>query len=326
MTFTVNQNLPDGWGGFYLSGRISDYWNRSRTEKQYQVSYNNSFGRLSWSASAQRVYTPDSSGHRRDDRISLNFSYPLWFGDNRTANLTSNTSFNNSRFASSQIGINGSLDSENNLNYGVSTTTATGGQHDVALNGSYRTPWTTLNGSYSQGEGYRQSGIGASGTMIAHSGGVVLSPESGSTMALIEAKDAARAMLRDRQAPVWTAMVTPSCRICARTGLTPWKSTRKAAMTTWPSIAPWRRLCRGKAAWLRSRSALRCRTTSPCRRARRTTSRCRLRQVFSPRRQGDRRCRPGQHDVYQRCERQTRDCEVERRAVFGGSGTANNKG
>jgi outer membrane usher protein len=35
--------------------------------------------------------------------------------------------FNNSRFASSQIGVNGSLDSENNLNYGVSTTTATGG-------------------------------------------------------------------------------------------------------------------------------------------------------------------------------------------------------
>ena len=32
MTFTVNQNLPDGWGGFYLSSRISDYWNRSGTE------------------------------------------------------------------------------------------------------------------------------------------------------------------------------------------------------------------------------------------------------------------------------------------------------
>jgi outer membrane usher protein len=153
------------------------------------------FGRLSWSASAQRVYTPDSSGHNRDDRVSLNFSYPLWFGENRTANLTSNTSFNNSRFSSSQIGINGSLDSENNLNYGVSTTTATGGQHDVALNGSYRTPWTTLNGSYSQGEGYRQSGLGASGTLIAHRHGVVFSPESGSTMALIEAKDAAGAML-----------------------------------------------------------------------------------------------------------------------------------
>ncbi|ELO1022805.1 fimbria/pilus outer membrane usher protein, partial [Citrobacter freundii] len=195
MTFTVNQNLPDGWGGFYLSGRVADYWNRSGTEKQYQFSYNNMYGRLSWSVSAQRVYTPDSSGHRRDDRVSLNFSYPLWFGENRTANLTSNTAFNNSRFASSQIGVNGSLDSENNLNYGVSTTTATGGQHDVALNGSYRTPWTTLNGSYSQGEGYRQSGVGASGTLIAHQHGVVFSPETGTTMALIEAKDAAGAML-----------------------------------------------------------------------------------------------------------------------------------
>ncbi|MDP0806356.1 fimbria/pilus outer membrane usher protein, partial [Klebsiella variicola] len=56
MTFTVNQNLPDGWGGFYLSGRVADYWNRSGTEKQYQFSYNNMYGRLSWSVSAQRVY------------------------------------------------------------------------------------------------------------------------------------------------------------------------------------------------------------------------------------------------------------------------------
>jgi outer membrane usher protein len=122
-----------------------------------------SFGRLSWSASAQRVYTPDSSGHRRDDRISLNFSYPLWFGDNRTANLTSNTSFNNSRFASSQIGINGSLDSENNLNYGVSTTTATGGQHDVALNGSYRTPWTTSTAAIARAKAIVRAALAPAG-------------------------------------------------------------------------------------------------------------------------------------------------------------------
>lgn len=195
MTFTVNQNLPEGWGGFYLSGRISDYWDRAGTEKQYQLSYNNMYGRLSWAVGAQRVYTPDKDGHRRDDRVSLNFSYPLWFGENRTANLTSNTVFNNSHFGSSQVGVNGSLDRENNLNYGVATTTSTGGQHDVALNGSYRTPWTTLSASYSQGEGYRQSGLGASGTLVAHQEGIVFSPETGSTLALIEAKNAAGASL-----------------------------------------------------------------------------------------------------------------------------------
>ncbi|MCP6576871.1 fimbria/pilus outer membrane usher protein, partial [Klebsiella pneumoniae] len=32
MIFTVNQNLPDGWGGIFLSGCISDYWNRCGTE------------------------------------------------------------------------------------------------------------------------------------------------------------------------------------------------------------------------------------------------------------------------------------------------------
>ena len=194
-TFTVNQNLPEGWGGVYLSGRVSDYWNRSGTEKQYQLSYNNMYGRLSWTLGMQRVYTPENNGNRRDDRISLNLSYPLYFGDNRSANLTSNTVWNGSHFGSTQMGVNGSLDSENNLNYGVSTTTSSGGNHDVALNGSYRTPWTTMTGSYSQGQGYRQSGVGGSGTLIAHRNGVTFSPETGTTLALVEAKDAAGAML-----------------------------------------------------------------------------------------------------------------------------------
>ena len=194
-SFTVNQNLPEGWGGFYLNGQIADYWNRSGSEKQYQLSYNNMLGRLSWSLGGQRIYTPDSSGHRRDDRISLNFSYPLYFGESRTASLTSSTAFNNSRFSNTQLGVNGSLDDENNLGYGVSTSTYRGGQHDVALNGSYRTPYSALSASYSQGEGYRQSGLGASGTLIAHQGGVTFSPETGSTLALVEAKNARGARL-----------------------------------------------------------------------------------------------------------------------------------
>ncbi|MCS6038293.1 fimbria/pilus outer membrane usher protein [Klebsiella pneumoniae subsp. pneumoniae] len=56
MTFTVNQNLPDGWGGFYLSGRVADYWNRSGTEKQYQFSYNNMYGRLVVGQRPARLY------------------------------------------------------------------------------------------------------------------------------------------------------------------------------------------------------------------------------------------------------------------------------
>ncbi|EMH4101235.1 fimbria/pilus outer membrane usher protein [Escherichia coli] len=194
-SYTINQDLPDGWGGFYFSGRISDYWNRGGTEKQYQLSYNNMWGRLSYNLGVQRVYSSNTGNNGRDDRVSLNFSYPLYFGENRRANLNSNTVFNNSRFGNSQVGVNGSFGDENNLTYGVTTSVARGGDHNVGLNSSYRAPYSTFSASYSQGEGYRQSGLGSSGSLIAHSGGLTLSPETGTTMALIEAKDAKGAML-----------------------------------------------------------------------------------------------------------------------------------
>jgi outer membrane usher protein FimD/PapC len=60
--------------------------------------------------------------------------------------------------------------------------------------------------------------VGASGTLIAHQHGVVFSPETGTTMALIEAKDAAGAMLPVRRVPASTATATPFCRICGLTG------------------------------------------------------------------------------------------------------------
>lgn len=175
----------------------------------------------------------------------------------------------------------------------MSTTTATGGQHDVALNGSYRTPWTTLNGSYSQGEGYRQSGIGASGTMIAHSGGVVLSPESGSTMALIEAKDAAGAMLPgspgtrvDSNGYAILPYLRPY-RINA-VEIDPKGSHDDVAFDrTVAQVVPWE----GSVVKVAFGTKVQNNLTLQARG--RTTSRCRLRQVFSPRRQGDRRCRPG---------------------------------
>lgn len=196
INFSINQKLASGWGGFFVNGSINDYWNRQGTEKQFQVNYNNNFGRLSWALSAQRVYqTVNNAAGSHDDRISLNLSYPLWFGEERSANLTSNTIFNNSKFGSAQVGVNGSLDKENNMYYGVSSTAVTGGQNDVAISGGYRTPSATLNGNYSQGQGYRQGSLGASGTLLAHQQGIVFSPETGNTLALIEAKDAVGASL-----------------------------------------------------------------------------------------------------------------------------------
>lgn len=189
-SYTFNQDLPAGWGGFYFNGRISSYWNRANIEKQYQLSYNNRWNRLSYSISVQRYYAPYLGDSGKETRLSLNFSYPLSLGERNSASVTSGSTFTNSRFNNAQIGMNGAFGSENNISYGVSESVSRGGDHSVALNGNYRTPYTALSASYGQSSDYRQVGANASGSLVVHGGGITLSPETGSTLALIEAKDA----------------------------------------------------------------------------------------------------------------------------------------
>lgn len=52
-----------------------------------------------------------------------------------------------------------------------------------------------MNGSYSYGRDFRQSSVGASGSVVAHRGGVTLTPQRGQTMVLVAAPDAAGAMV-----------------------------------------------------------------------------------------------------------------------------------
>ncbi|WP_245228185.1 fimbria/pilus outer membrane usher protein, partial [Providencia rettgeri] len=125
-----------------------------------------------------------------DDRISLNINLPLYYGDSRSTTLTSNTTFNNEKFGSTQFGVNGAFDDENNWTYGLNTAAANGGEYSVAMNTGYRSPYVNTNANYSQGQGYRQYGLGANGSVVIHSGGVVLTPNTSATMALIEAEGA----------------------------------------------------------------------------------------------------------------------------------------
>lgn len=189
INYTVNQELPDQYGGFYFTGRMSYYWDDSRSEKQYQFNYYNRFDRLSYSVAFMRLYS-DNNHNKKDDRISINLSYPLYFGDNRQISLTSNTIFNNSTFEATQLGINGAFDEENNWVYGINSSFSNNSNNNVALNTAYRTSYSSLNANYSHGKRYRQYGMGANGSMVIHSGGITFSPNTSQTMALIEAKDA----------------------------------------------------------------------------------------------------------------------------------------
>ena len=88
--YSVNQSFAENFGSLYLTGRISDYWDSDRQDKQYQFSYNNNFEKLSYSVGFMRTYSDDrEKGY--NDSINLNLNYPLSFGDGYRATMSSNT-------------------------------------------------------------------------------------------------------------------------------------------------------------------------------------------------------------------------------------------
>lgn len=211
VSFSINQQLPETWGMLYLNGSVTRYWHYSGKEEQYSLGYSNSWGRLSWSLTFQRSYSNEndtdddngttSSRRKKEDLVFLSFSYPLFQGEDSSATLSSNTQFKDSSFDRSQLGVNGSVGQDHALTWGVNANTDKDGNYTTGVNGGYISPWTALSGSYTYGRSYQQAAASAEGSVVVHSGGVTLTPETGSTLALVEAKDAKGAAIMG--APTW---------------------------------------------------------------------------------------------------------------------------
>ncbi|WP_162177871.1 fimbria/pilus outer membrane usher protein [Halotalea alkalilenta] len=192
LTATVSQNLPGGWGGIYFNARISDYWGEAGTQREYQINYNNMLGALSYSLSAGRV------NERYDDsgtRYYLSFSYPLGTGGGASANLTGGLGFEDARYQESRIGINGAAGVDRNISYTASVSQQRGGDNAGSFGATYRAPYSTLNGNFSQSRSYRQASVGAMGAVVLHQGGATFAPQGTDTMVLVEAPDAEGALL-----------------------------------------------------------------------------------------------------------------------------------
>jgi outer membrane usher protein len=187
---TLNQTLPAGYGSLYLSGTAQDYWARGGTDTQFQAGYNNNFKRINYGVSISRQF--ETTTRRWDNRVMLTASIPLGIGAH--APYSSTTVQHDSNGATSvQESLTGALGADNALSYGVNAG-YTGGQManvtSAAGNVSYRSPMSTLTANASTGSSYNQFGAGMSGSVVAYGGGVVFSPLTGETMAIVEAKDA----------------------------------------------------------------------------------------------------------------------------------------
>ncbi|NTX77445.1 fimbrial biogenesis outer membrane usher protein [Serratia proteamaculans] len=191
-TVTAGQGLPDNWGQFYASGSLQNYWNKDGADKQYQAGYSNKYKQLSYSISINRTYSNFESAQ---NNYLLSFSLPLGYAyEAQTPQLRLDLTKDGSGRYGQQAAVSGSLGEDNQFSYGVTAMHANQGVGSSgSVNGQYRTPATSLSGTYSAGSGYHSASAGMSGAIVAHSGGVTFTPYNADTYALVEAEGASGA-------------------------------------------------------------------------------------------------------------------------------------
>ncbi|EIY5357762.1 fimbria/pilus outer membrane usher protein, partial [Salmonella enterica] len=140
--------------------------------------------------------------------MSFNVSIPLDWGENRTSVAMNYNQSSQSR--SSTVSMTGSSGENSDLSWSVyggyeryrnsnsdsSAPTTFGG------NLQQNTRFGALRANYDQGDNYRQEGLGASGTLVLHPGGLTAGPYTSDTFALIHADGAQGAIVQNGQGAV----------------------------------------------------------------------------------------------------------------------------
>ncbi|KVL21195.1 fimbria/pilus outer membrane usher protein [Burkholderia sp. MSMB1826] len=186
---TMSQRLGERWGQLNLTASTVNYWNRSGSDVNYTIGYNNTFRNIGYSISANRQRNAIGTA---DTLYYASVTIPL--GKATPMTMTGNVSHESSGRTQAQTMLSGSLGTDNNLSYGVTVNPASGGMGSSTTGGSvnalYRSPYAEFSGAVGTGTGYSQGSIGIRGAVVAHPGGVTLSQPLSDTIGIIEAPDA----------------------------------------------------------------------------------------------------------------------------------------
>lgn len=181
-TLSLSQRLGQSGGSIYANATANDYWNRSGTNTQFQLGYNNHFHRLNYGISATRSVDPTG---RYDNQYFVNFSLPLGDGPHAPTFML-NLTHDQSSGSQDQAMVNGTFGSDNQFNYGATAIhSSVGGSNAGSVNAGYRSPYALFNASYGDGSGYSQVSLGVSGAVVAHPGGITFGQPLGDTIGIV---------------------------------------------------------------------------------------------------------------------------------------------
>ncbi|WP_259645023.1 fimbria/pilus outer membrane usher protein [Pseudomonas cichorii] len=192
----ITQVLPSQTGSLSLTASEQRYWNLPGKTRQLYLSYNAVWRTLNYSVSLERNQEFDAGGRgETDKRIALSMTLPL--GDKPgSSRLSLNAVRDDTGEYNMQAGLNGQVLDQRDLFYSVQA------GHDSSSGsfGAGKLNVTTTFGrfetGYSQGRDYDALTLGASGSLVAHAGGINLGQPLGETFALVQVPEVAGAKLK----------------------------------------------------------------------------------------------------------------------------------
>lgn len=192
--FQLNQNIGEHFGSLSLTAMSEDYWNSDRQMRSIGVGYSNSWAgvtyNLNYSYNRNTTDTDSDKVYAEDQIFSLSINVPL---DRWLSNSYASYSLNASKRGdtSHNVGLNGSLLEDRNLNWNVQQSETNHGEGSGGYASlDYQGTYARLNTAYSYDHDQKRVNYGIEGGVVAHAHGVTLSQALGETAALVEAPGA----------------------------------------------------------------------------------------------------------------------------------------
>jgi outer membrane usher protein len=178
----LNLNQPlGGYGSVFVSMSETSYRDRAGSAQSMQLGYSGNFRNISYNISASRTKNTNSL-RKPENQLAVSVSIPL---GSRSQRVYSQMTHSGDGSNTVQAGVSGYLDDDNRLSYFAQAGSADS-QHSGSLGVLWDAPAAKLAGNYSQSGSTRHVDASASGSVVAHAGGITFGQPVGETFALVE--------------------------------------------------------------------------------------------------------------------------------------------
>jgi len=193
VSLSIYQPLSDTWGALSLSGSVQDYWQRHGRDVQYSLGYGVRVGSANVSVNAMR--SRNTFTGRWDTQWLLSLSLPL--GSSASRPMYLNTSLTQRPGSQTvQSSVSGTSGDQNSYGFNLYAVAQRSRGQALQTSGgaSVNTtmPYARVSASVAMNPGTsRQLGMNIAGGAVLFRDGLVLTPELGETVGIVQAKNAA---------------------------------------------------------------------------------------------------------------------------------------